>query len=63
MGGDYHVVLECNNQVIRELRQQYVPEYYRTWPNRFKFCSLMQCNNIHILNIVLFLDEILKTFR
>ena len=64
VGDEYHAILECTNETIRRMRQRYIPEYYRTWPNRLKFCSLMQCNNVHILNkFVYFLDEIFKMFR
>ena len=41
IGDEYHVVLECDNQEIVNLRNRYIPAYYRNYPNRNKFIALM----------------------
>ncbi len=39
---EFHVLLQCQNQDIVQLRYMYVPEYYILRPNHFKFVELMQ---------------------
>ena len=43
---EYHFVLECI--LFRDLRKQYLPEYYWKRPNMWKFQELMTCTNVDI---------------
>ena len=46
IGDEYHVLLQCQSQDIVQLRNKYIPEYYRLQPNHFKFVTLMQSRNV-----------------
>ena len=40
LGDEYHVLFVCRNQEILRLRNQFIPMYYRSAPNQFKFVQL-----------------------
>ena len=42
MGDEVHVLLECPNRVIVQLRKIYLPKCYQSRPSVFKFVSLME---------------------
>ena len=44
---EYHFVLVC--PVYRELRRQFIPQYYRTNPSMFKFIELLKSDQQSIL--------------
>ncbi|XP_076449514.1 uncharacterized protein LOC143285948 [Babylonia areolata] len=43
VGAEYHFVMEC--PVIQNLRNQYLPKYYRTRPNFHKYATLMSISS------------------
>lgn len=45
---EYHLVMTC--PCYRELRQQYIPRYYRLRPSMYKFVLLMSTENVNLLN-------------
>lgn len=49
LGDEYHVISVCNNQVIEQVRYEYIPQHILTVPNRSKFHLLMQWTSIKIL--------------
>jgi hypothetical protein len=50
---EYHFLLIC--PFYRELRKQFIPRYYFSWPNMNKFKDLMQTSNKkHINNLAKF---------
>ena len=64
VGDEYHVMLECQNQNIVELRNKYMPECFRLQPNQFKFIRLMQSKNEGLLaKLAQFVNVLLKFFR
>lgn len=64
VGDEYHVVLVCTNENIMELRNRYIPFYYRNNPTLGNFIMLMQCKNVKILtNFSYFLKAVFKIFR
>ena len=64
IGDEYHVLLECNNQEITQLRIKYLPMYYRHNPNRYKFVELLQNNRYTIQRkAALFVKSVLSIFR
>ena len=42
MGDEVHVLLECTNIDIVQLRKRYLPKYYQIRPSVFKFVTLME---------------------
>ena len=50
VGDEYHVLFQCQNQYITQLRSKYIPEYYRVNTNRRKYIKMMQCSSVHLLN-------------
>ena len=42
VGDEYHYVMECKSVQMVNLRTQYIPAYYRSHPNMFKFNILMR---------------------
>ncbi len=64
IGDEFHVLLQCQNQEIVQLRNMYVPEHYIVRPNPFKFVELMQRNNMELLmNLAQFIKRLLRLFR
>ena len=64
IGDEYHVLLECNNQDITELRNQYLPLYYRNNPNRYKFVQLLKdTRHTTLCKIALFVKSVFNIFR
>ena len=64
VGDEFHIMLLCPNENIFELRNRYIPHYYRNNPTLNKFTVLMQSKNGKVLtNISYFLRAIYKMFR
>ena len=42
IGDEFHVLLECNNQEITELRTMFLPRYYRNTASKYMFLQLLQ---------------------
>ena len=64
IGDEFHVLLECNDDVIRDLRAQYIPVYYRNNPCRYKFIQLMQNDTCNLKNnLALFCKKIIDLFH
>lgn len=64
VGDEFHKMLLCPSENIVELRNRYIPYYYRNNPTLNKFIILMQIKNVNILtNISYFLRDIYKMFR
>jgi hypothetical protein len=52
---EYHFLLVC--PLYRDLRNKYLPKYYRHWPNMNKFINLLSCTNKKILyNLAMYLS-------
>uniref|UniRef100_A0A0N7ZBB2 Reverse transcriptase domain-containing protein n=1 Tax=Scylla olivacea TaxID=85551 RepID=A0A0N7ZBB2_SCYOL len=63
VGDEYHILLSCPNDNIVELRNKYIPNYYRNNPTVNKFIQLMQSKSQYILsNISLFLKATYNFF-
>jgi hypothetical protein len=57
---EYHFLLIC--PFYRELRKQFIPRYYFSWPNMNKFKDLMQTSNKkHINNLAKFVHLAMDT--
>jgi hypothetical protein len=41
IGDEYHFLLVCKNDNIITLRNKYLPNYYRAYPNHAKFEGLL----------------------
>ena len=64
VGDEYHVLLQCQSQEIVQLRDRYLPQYYRLHPTQLKFNTLMQSKNVEVLtNLAQFLSVLLRMFR
>ena len=64
IGNEYHIMLVCPNESIADLRNKYVPPYYRNNPTKRKFIMLMQSDDIKTLNsLSFFLRGVFKLFR
>ena len=64
VGDEYHVLFQCQYQHVVQLRNKYIPDYYKTNPNQFKFIMLMQSENVKLLNnLAQFIKEALRLFR
>ena len=64
VGDEYHILLQCQNDIIVQLRNEYIPKYYTRNPNIFKFILLMQCQSVKVLNnLSQFCKQALKVFR
>jgi hypothetical protein len=48
IGDEYHFLLVCKNENIITLRNQYLPNYYRTYPNLAKFEGLLSICNVEL---------------
>jgi hypothetical protein len=63
LGDEYHTLLECKNQNIVQLRERYIPRYYRNNPNMIKFSELVRkccCKPANVklaINLSKFLKE------
>ena len=42
IGDEYHILLECKNEQIVRLRKMYLPFYYQSFSNIYKFVSLFR---------------------
>ena len=63
VGDEYHVLFQCQNQYITQLRNKYIPEYYRVNANHRKYIKMMQCSNVHFLNnLSQFIKLVLRMF-
>lgn len=63
IGDEHHVLLQCQNPDIVQLRNRHIPEYYRQHPNIYKFVRLMQTRNIGLLtNLAQFINCLLRLF-
>ena len=64
VGDEFHIMLVCSNENIVELRNRFIPFYYRNNPTLNKFNVLMQSKNVNILTkMSYFLKAIYKIFR
>ena len=64
IGEEFHVLLECNNQEITELRTVYLPRYYRNNPSRYKFLQLLQSERYTVQRkVVVFVKSVFNIFQ
>ena len=62
IGDEYHYIMKCS--AFKDLREIYIPNYYRTKPSVFKFVDLMKTNKKKILfKLTVFIKEILNLFQ
>lgn len=62
IGDEFHFLLECTS--LSELRAKYIPKYYITHPNFFKFSQLLSIKNkTKLLNLSKFTKEGLSLFK
>ena len=48
IGDEYHFLLVCKNENIITLRNKYLPNYYRAYPNHAKFEGLLSICNVEL---------------
>ena len=61
LGDEYHFVMEC--PALQYLRNQYLPQYYTTHPNFYKYTTLMKMDNRkRLLSFAKFIRQGLKQF-
>ena len=63
MGDEYHILFECNNATVKELRKKFIPNMYCVNPSMMKFIKLFQmCNHEYSLGkkLGLYIKELLK---
>ena len=64
IGDAYHVIIECTNTAIERSRNKYIPRYFRTRPSMYKLTELLSSDNKdYMLNLSLFLKQVLKLYR
>lgn len=64
VGDEYHVLLECKNENITIIRQRYIPLYFRSNPNRYKFAQLFQDQRYNVLyKVALLVKSVSNLFR
>lgn len=64
VGDEFHIMLLRPNEAIVELRNIFIPYYYRTNPILNKFNVLLQSKNVKVLtNVSYFLRAMYKMFR
>ena len=62
IGDEYHYLMLC--PVFSELRNLYLPSYYKNRPSVYKFTELMQSTNTKTLtNVAKFIRDILEVFQ
>ena len=50
IGDEYHFLLEC--QLLHEIRNKHLPEYFWKYPNKYKFRLLLNSKNISLISKV-----------
>ena len=62
IGDEYHYIMIC--PAFKELREIYIPKFYRIRPSVFKFTGLMKTNRKKLLfKLAMFTKEILNLFQ
>ena len=61
-GDEFHFLLEC--PALSELRLKYIPKYFRTNPNFYKYAQIISYqNNKQMLNLSKFIHHGLSLFK
>ena len=63
VGDEFHVLFECNNTILVDLRKKFIPKMYYERPNMIKYIQLFQvCNHKYSLgkNLALYIKELFK---
>ena len=64
MGDEFHFLLECQCPLLNDLRMRYIPRYYSTHPNFFKYSELLKLvKRKKTLNLSKYVFEGLKLFK
>ena len=64
LGDEYHVLFECQNEIIVENRKRFLPKYYTKHPSMAKCICLFQSNEKKLLyKLGAFLSNILPLFK
>ena len=64
VGDEYHLLFQCQSQIIVQLRDKYIPNYYKNRPNQFKYIMFMQTKNVNLLiKFSQFIKEALRLYR
>ena len=64
VGDEYHVLFECKNLTILNLRQKYLPKYYTTHPSMWKLILLLQADKAKVIcKLGAFLKNTLPLFK
>lgn len=67
IGNELHYIAHCSNNSVTEIRNEYIPPYYRTNPTPHKFYGMLKYCNIKVLtHLSIFLrkvEKILSTSR
>ena len=64
VGDEFHVLFQCTDEEIVNLRNIYIPNYYTNRPTQFKYVSYMQSTNPSMIkNLSVFLSMVLRMFR
>ena len=48
IGDEYHILFVCKNDAIVQLRNKYIPNYYRVYPNHLKMEGLLSFCNVRV---------------
>ena len=62
IGDEYHYIMIC--PVFKEIREIYLPKFYKNRPSVYKFNELMKCTKPKVLNkLARFVRDILQIFK
>ena len=60
---EFHILLECTNEQIKDLRSKHLPKYYQHHNNMYKFIQLFEQSSTNkrlLVQLCRFLKEIFK---
>ena len=62
IGNEYHYLFECSSLLVKNIRNQHIPEFHVKYPSEAKMKGLLSLTNINELkNVSLFISKLTKT--
>ena len=62
LGDEFHILLECTNDQIKDLRSKHLPKYYQCHSNMYKFIQLFEQSSTN-QRLLVNLEISLKKFK
>ena len=61
IGDEYHYLFKCENVLVKDIRERYIPNYYYKYPSHVKMQGLFAICNVKIIsNVGIFLEKLEK---